>query len=134
MAGAVVVLDAALFRELYPRFASATDAQVGQWFDIAVELVGNGPASPVPYNPPSVTTRQRILYVVMCHLAALDARGDVVGRVASAAEGSVNTQLASGFDGKNGPAWWQQTQCGATAWQLLAPYRTGGKWFGGCKC
>lgn len=133
MAGAVVELDAALFRELYPDYASATDAKIGQWFDQACLLVGNRPGSAIPYDPPSVTTRKTILYVVMCHLAALTARGDLVGRATQASEGSVSVQLSSGLDGGRGGAWWQQTQCGATAWQMLAPFRTGGKWFGGVK-
>lgn len=133
MAGAIVDLDVALFRELYPDHASATDAKIGQWFEIACQLIGNRPGSAIPYDPPSVTTRKTILYVVMCHLAALEARGNLVGRATQATEGSVSVQLASGLDSGRGAAWWQQTQCGATAWQMLGAYRTGGKWFGGVK-
>lgn len=133
MAGAVVTLDVALFRELYPQFSAVSDAKLGQWFDMACLLVGNSPRSAVPYDPPDVTTRQTLLMVVMCHLGSLEARGDMVGRATQASEGSVSMQFSSGLDSRHGPAWWQQTQCGVTAWQLLAPYRTGGKWFGGCK-
>lgn len=133
MAGAVVELDAELFRELYPDHATATDAKIGHWFELACLLIGNRPGSGIPYNPPNVTTRKTILYVLMCHLAALEARGDIVGRATSASQGSVSVQLASGLDGGRQASWWQQTQCGAIAWQMLAPYRTGGKWFGGCK-
>lgn len=134
MAGAVVALDAAAWRAAYPQFAEVTDAQVELWWAMATQLVDNGPGSPIPYDPDAgVTTRQTILWVVMCHLATLDARGDMVGRVASAAEGSVNTSLASGLDGSRAAAWWTQTRCGATAWQLLTAYRAGGMWFHGCK-
>lgn len=135
MAGAVVELDTALFRELYPRYAAASDALIEHWWDVACQIVNNSPASPIPYAPPSVNIRKALLYVLLCHLAELDQRGaGLVGRLGSAAEGSVNAQLASGLDAKAGPAWWQQSQCGATAWQMLKPYRTGGLYFhGGCK-
>ena len=133
MAGGVVELDVGLFRELYPAYAAATDAQIGAWWDIACDLVGNAPGSRIPYDPPSVTTRKGVLYATLCHLAELNTRGNGgVGRISSAAEGSVNAQMS--YDDKSGAAWWVQTQCGALVWQLLKPYRSGVLYFrGGCK-
>ena len=128
---AVVEFDPAAWRAAFPRYASATDDQLAWWWDTATELVDNGPRSPIPYDPPTVRTRQTILYAVVCHLAALDGRGDgAVGRVASAAEGSVNTSFDYGATTARA-AWWTQTQCGAAAWALLKPWRTGGLYFGG---
>lgn len=127
---AVVTLDAAAWRELFPAFATATDAQVGQWFALACMLVDNSDHSAVPYDPPARLQRQAVIDLAMCHLATLAGRGDTVGRVSSAGQGSVNTGMDYQAGAKNA-AWWTQTQCGATAWQLLKPYRVGGAYFHG---
>ena len=130
----IVDLDLVLWRGSYPRYSAATDAQIVLWWDVAQELIDNTPASPIPFNPPEIRTRQIILYALVCHLAALDARGDgAVGRIASAGEGSVNSSFDYGVQSASS-AWWNQTQAGATAWRLLKPYRTGGLYFdGGCE-
>lgn len=128
---AVVDLDVAAWRASFPRHAAATDEQIALWWETAIGIVDNGPRSPIPYDPPAVLTRRTILHALVCHLAALDQRGDgAVGRVASAAEGSVNTSFDYGAQSARA-AWWNQTQCGATAWLLLKPWRTGGLYFGG---
>ena len=127
---AVVELDAAAWREGFPAFASATDAQITQWFGAACLLVGNDEGGVIPYDPPSRLQRRIIIDLVMCHLATLDRRGDAVGRVTSATQGSVSSSTDYAAGGKNA-AWWTQTQCGATAWQLLKPYRSGGAYFHG---
>lgn len=127
---AVVTLDADAWRELYPAFAAATDAQVRHWFAVACLLVDNSERSPVPYDPPARLQRQAILDLVMCHLATLDRRGGIVGRMSNAAQGSVNTGIDYQAGNKNA-AWWTQTQCGATVWQLLKPYRVGGAYYHG---
>lgn len=127
---AVVALDADAWRELFPAFAKATDAQVGQWFTLACLLVGNDEGGMIPYDPPARLQRQAVIDLVMCHLATLDGRGDAVGRVTSATQGSVSSSTEYAAAGKNS-AWWTQTQCGATAWQLLRPYRAGGAYFHG---
>lgn len=129
----VVELEMALWHELYPAFATATDLQLTLWWEQINALIDNSPTSPVPYSPPSQTTRKAIMYAALCHMAELAGRGNgAVGRVVNSAEGSVNAALA--YDDKSGPAWWVQTQCGALAWQMLKPYRAGGLYFGGgCK-
>ena len=126
----VVEFDPALFREMYPRFAGLPDAALRGHFETAALLVGNTPASRVPYDPPGRSDRKTVLYLLVCHLAALETRGDMVGAVTGAAQGSVNATLSVVQRAK--PAWWDQTQCGATAWELLKPYRTGGLYVPGC--
>lgn len=128
---AVVELDTALFRELYPKYADASDQLVEAWWTVACQLIGNTESSRIPYNPPSVTVRKSILYAALCHVAELMTRGNsAVGRVSSASEGSVSTSFDYPALSKNG-AWWAQTQCGALVWQMLLPYRSGGLYFRG---
>ncbi len=127
---AVVELDIEGWRELFPAFAEAADAQVQHWFAQACMLVGNDAGSMIPYDPPSRLQRQTVINLVMCHLATLDRRGDAVGRVTSATQGSVSSSTDYAAAGRNA-AWWTQSQCGATAWQLLKPYRVGGLYLHG---
>lgn len=127
----IVVLDIPTWRAMYPAYAALTDAQITMFFAQARMIVRNRESSPVPYNPPENSDREIILYLLTCHLAELTTRGaGSVGRVASAAEGSVNASMAMGS--RNNARWYEQTQCGSTAWQLLLPYRTGGKYVVGC--
>lgn len=116
---------------MYPAYAALSDEQISLFFAQACMIVRNRESSPVPYDPPKNSDREIILYLLMCHLAELTTRGaGSVGRVASAAEGSVNASMAMGS--RNNSRWFEQTQCGATAWQLLLSYRTGGRYVSGC--
>lgn len=111
----VVTLDIAYFRAAYPQFSDAgalPDAVIERLWGEAEILVDNSAASPIPAREPSGNPRAAILYALLCHLAALATRGDVVGRVGGATQGSVNMSLAYGSV-RNNPQWWQQTQCGA---------------------
>lgn len=96
----VVELDIAYFRAAYPQFADADavpDAML--W-----SACGARPGSlwttrrPPPFRPatPSGNPRKAILYALLCHLATLETRGDAVGRVGGATQGSVNMSLAWG--------------------------------------
>ena len=127
----VVELDIAYFRAAYPAFAdaeTAPDAMLERLWSEAEILVDNTAASSIPARDPSGNPRAAILYALLCHLATLETRGDVVGR---AAQGSVNMSLAWGTARQN-PQWWQQTQCGATAWELLRGWAIGPLYFPGC--
>lgn len=126
-----VTFDIAEFRGIFPQFAEIPDAQLNYFFDTATILVDNSGRSKVPFNPPAVTTRKTILYALVCHLCTLFLRGGgVVGTLSNAAEGSVNT----GFSVPQNPnaAWYNQTQCGATAYQLMIPFIMGGRAYNGC--
>lgn len=128
---AVVIFDPREFKAIRPQFADVPDAQLDYAFDMACEIVDNSERSRVPYNPPAVKTRKVILYALVCHLTELSQRGGgVVGIMTNAAEGSVS----AGFSVPTDPSaeWWNQTQCGATAWQLLQGYMMGGRLYNGC--
>lgn len=126
----VVELDIPEWRATYPQYPDVPDAQLLGLWDVACDLVGNSPSSRIPYNPPRTSARKAVLYATLCHLAYLATRGDVVGNLTSATEGSVNAGLA--YLQKANSRWWDQSPCGATAWMLLARYRSGGLYVRGC--
>jgi hypothetical protein len=62
---AVVTLDISEFRTLYPQFADSvtyTDAEITAQFDIACTLINNTEQSYIPYIPPRIVMRKRVLY------------------------------------------------------------------------
>lgn len=121
---AVVLLDILAFRALYPQVHTLTDAQVQQAFTIACLLLDNTERSRVPYVPDVNTERETLLYLLTSHLCELALRGNaVVGNVASAAEGSVNTSFT--LPSQINAAWFSQTQCGLTYWAASLKYRQG---------
>lgn len=87
-------------------------------------LLDNSDASPVQ----NVTTRGWLFNLLVAHLAALDARsaqagaagGGMLGRVASASEGSVSVSMADYPVGSG--KWFEQTQYGAEYWQAVQPF------------
>lgn len=128
---AVVVFDSAEFKAINPQFADFTDAQLQFAFDVACLVADNTERSRIPYSPPADNTRKTILYLLVCHLCELAIRGGgFVGNMTSAAEGSVSVGIAAPTNPN--AAWFNQTQCGATAWQLLLPYMLGGRLYNGC--
>ena len=129
---ATVVFNPDEFKGINPQFADFTDEQLLFSFNVACELVDNSESSTVPYSPPQVPTRKNLLYLLVCHLCELKIRGGHVGSMTSASEGSVSVGFAAPAS-SNGQ-WFNQTQCGATAWQLMAPYRLGGRLYAGDCC
>ena len=117
-----VSLDIAEWRSMFPQYADegiTPDSLLTAQWPVAEHLVGNSDRSRTPED-----TRALALYYTLCHLITLQSRGDVVGNVTSAAQGSVNAGLA--FMQRANSRWWEQTPCGLTAWELLRPWRTGG--------
>ena len=126
-----VTIDITEFRGIFPQFAEISDEQLNYFFDAATILVDNSDHSKVPFNPPDVTIRKTILYALVCHLCTLSSRGGgVVGTLSNAGEGSVST----GFTVPQIPnaEWYTQTQCGATAYQLMKQFIAGGRAYNGC--
>lgn len=132
-----VTFDPNEFKRIYPQFSAGAscpahaDEQLQFAFDIACLVVDNSERSSIPFDPPAVTARKTILYLLVCHLCELRIRGGgVVGSMTNAAEGSVS----AGFTAPTNPnaQWFNQTQCGATAWQLLSGFMLGGRLFNGC--
>ena len=100
MTMAVVVFDIDEFRALYPNIV-ATDAQLRMFFSIAEGFLDNTDCSIVK----DVAARKTMLYLLVAHLASLNQQAEsgnaVVGRVASATEGSVSISLDYGTMGNN---------------------------------
>lgn len=126
-----VAFNWAIWSSRYPQLVNAatnpvTEAMAGFYWDEAGLYLANCAGSLVwPTGK-----RVLILGMITAHLAALvmrsanaaDPTGSVVGRMASATEGSVSTGLELETPGT--AAWWAQTSYGLNAWQALAPYRT----------
>lgn len=125
--GAVVGFDYAAWLNLFPEFAYVSSAQAALYFDIATTAHRNDVDGPVGDSGKQL----QFLNIVTAHVAALfapkkpggDPANPLVGRIASASEGSVS--VSADFSGLGqSAAWWSQTRYGAMYWQLTKPYRT----------
>lgn len=115
-----VVFDKARFQAAYPE-VQASDAQFAMWFTQAEGLLDNTDHSIVK----KLEEREMLLFLLVRHFSALNeraAQGGLVGRIASATEGSVSVSADMGAVGGNA-AWYLQTPYGTTYWQLTAKYR-----------
>ena len=124
-----VVFDKARFQAAYPE-VQASDAQFAMWFTQAESLLDNTDHSIVE----KLEAREMLLFLLVRHFAALAeraAQGGLVGRIASATEGSVSVSADMGAVGSNA-AWYLQPPYGATFWQLTAKYRRFRYVAGGC--
>ncbi|MBS0040473.1 DUF4054 domain-containing protein [Neisseria sp. Marseille-Q1983] len=124
-----VVFDKARFQTAYPEVRAA-GAQLEMWFAQAESLLDNTGHSIVK----KPEEREMLLFLLVRHFAALSeraAQGGLVGRIASASEGSVSVSADMGAVGGNA-AWYLQTPYGATYWQLTAKYRRFRYVSGGC--
>lgn len=124
-----VAFQPGVFRTQFPQYADDSvysDTLLTAYFDAAVAVLGNED-SPVPYDPPTVYTRQTLLYRATCHLLTLADSDGAPGRLSSASQGSVSTSFdllkANSYSGD----WWAQTPCGQLVWLLLLPYTRGGR-------
>lgn len=125
----VVVFAAAAFKVLYPQFAAVADATLTLYFDLATLIVKNTCRAHVT----DATQRERLLNLLVAHIAALQpvspaggpgSGAALVGRIASATEGSVSVSAEYAASVSASMAWFIQTQYGALFWQLTAPYRS----------
>lgn len=129
---AVLTFDIAAFRAAFPQFADVTNAQLEYYWDVACLISGlNTDGSPIS----NLTSRQTILFLLVCHLATLAQMGDILtGQLTSATEGSVSSGFAA-FPTKNlTEAWYTKTQCGALYWQATKFYWTGGRYYAFKRC
>ncbi|MGJ8524337.1 hypothetical protein LMG33818_000045 [Halomonadaceae bacterium LMG 33818] len=141
------------WRQSFPAFSGLSDAQLQMAWDVATTIVSNDDCSQVPYNPPNVTSRQTILYMLVAHIVALGVAGSPssnsgsssdgsstnssvgdgaqAGPITSASEGSVSVSFAvSGPDSSGSNAgWYNQTRYGQTVLRLLRPYMMGGRYY-----
>lgn len=125
--GAVVGFDYASWMNLFPEFAYVSAPQAAMYFDIATTAHRNDVNGPID----DAAKQLQFLNIVTAHVAALfapkrpggDPANPLVGRVASASEGSVS--VSADFSGLAPSAvWWSQTRYGAMYWQLTKVYRS----------
>ncbi|HEJ7052523.1 TPA: DUF4054 domain-containing protein [Serratia marcescens] len=122
---AVVTLDIASFRAMYPEFYNVTDAILPFLFDQSTDYLNNTDYSLVD----DVVKRERLLYTLMAHLAYVrygDNRkrggSGMVGRIASATQGSVSVSSDLGpIEFRY--AWYTQSPYGMDFWQATKVYR-----------
>ena len=133
----VVTFNFTTFSGLYPEFANCSPTQAAGWFTRASFLCGNQPSNPVNAVAGML---ESCLYLLTAHIAQLnsprDAQGNaaatgqaaspIVGRIDSAAEGSVNVHADMGDANAGSPsqAWYMQTRYGAEYWAATAAVRT----------
>ena len=121
-----VIFSATEFTGMFPQFSTVPTAALQGNFNLATQLLDNTAASIVQDAP----TRQYYLYLLTAHLTALlngengDPPSSVVGRISSAAQGSVSVQSEWAATVGNAEAFFIQTQYGAIFWQATATYRT----------
>lgn len=121
-----VVFDSAEFLAMFPQFSTVIVAALTGNFNLGCQLLDNTAASVVQDAP----TRQYYLYLLTAHITALlngvngSPPSGIVGRISSAAQGSVNVQSEWASQVGNAEAYFIQTIWGATFWQATATYRT----------
>ncbi len=135
-----VTFDFAEWVTLYPEFAACSPVQAAGWFARASILCANSLSNPVYVQTCSVEILKVVLYLLTAHIgwinAPRDASGNpaangapaspLVGRIDSAAEGSVNVHAEIGDANAGSPsqAWYMQTKFGAEYWAMTAFTRT----------
>ena len=129
----VVAFDYTAWSTRYPELSSIAQPLAQAYFNEATLYLDNTAQSLV--RDASVGgQRSLILNMLTAHVAALNApllpgpngsmsSSPLVGRIASAGEGSVSVS-ADLPDIPGTAAWFVQTKYGIAAWQALAPYRT----------
>lgn len=122
---AIVVFDVAAFRERYPEFDAVSNTLLNAYFTEATIYLNNTDSSPVK----DISIRALFLNMLVAHIAALNSgvngekASGLVGRVASASEGSVSVSADAGPSSEN--SWWyKQTTYGSAYWEATKPYRT----------
>lgn len=122
---AVVTFDPVAFKVRYPVFASVSDTLLEACFEEAGLYLSNSDASPVQ----NVARRQSLLWMLTAHIAylggtlAADGQPRPVGRISSAAEGSVSASMDYVTATPGSGAWFNQTQWGAAFFQATTSLR-----------
>lgn len=111
---------------MFPEFSSVDPTLAQGYFALAAATHANDGTGPVD----DVNLQLVLLNLLTAHFAARyttvngQAPSPLVGRIASAGEGSVNVSVEMGSGQPMAAAWYQQTKYGADYWALTAPYRT----------
>ena len=124
-----VKFNASDFLSYYPDFSDKlNDNQLQQCFEIATLFCNNTNTSLIPYDPDKgVMTRKIMIYLLMCHMCSLALRPyDQAGAISSTSQGSISVSFSAPT---NEGAYFNQTPCGSTYWQLMKQFSRGGHLF-----
>ncbi len=128
MASQQIEFDAEEFLQAYPEFATLTEAQLQNYFDMATGILSNRLGAVVCDEKKLKT----MLYLLTAHIAFLFMRGaGQVGAMSSATEGSVSVGFS--VPQNLNAAWFNQSQYGGLFWQMARPYMSG-RYISGCGC
>ncbi len=120
---AVVQLNIAEFKSLYPEMARRNDAALENDFFLATGFLDNSDMSPVQCE----TERKRLLYLLTAHIAEISQRGNAVGAMTGATQGKTTISFAS--PSGNTFDFMKQTKYGLMYLELTAKYRIGGRYY-----
>ena len=116
----IVTFDYSGWTTRYPEMIGVAPAQAAMFFNEATDYLANDGSGPVS-DPVRLG---RILNMLTAHIAFLaDPKRELVGRIASATEGSVSVSAVMD-DIPGTAAWFMQSRYGAAAWQAMAQHRT----------
>lgn len=122
----VVVFEPAVFKTIYPEFATVDNTALMFNFMLATLIVNNSCCSAVS----DANVREALLNVLVAHLTALAqgaggaAPSGIVGRIDKATEGSVSISAGYAAQISESMAYFIQTKYGALFWQLTSPFRS----------
>ncbi len=127
----IVQFDNAEFIAAWPEFTGISSARNQVAFNFATLLLNNSCGSLVC----DANVRMSLLYILTAHIGFLingtnDGAGNVnppyqvVGRLASATEGSVTAAVEYSSEVSESEAFYIQSKYGAMFWQMTAQYRT----------
>jgi hypothetical protein len=124
----IVLFDWSFFLLRYAELSYIGEPLLQLYWNEAAVFCDNTPSSPI--QDASVGgLRYMVLHMATAHVAALNAASSagapastLVGRIASAGQGSVN--VSTTLEGESaGRAYWAQTKYGLAFWQATARYR-----------
>lgn len=115
----VVAFNYSQWQANFPPLAETPQGQATFYFTLACGYCDNSATSPII----NLQTRENILLLLTAHVATLigPTASGLVGRITNASEGSVS--VAADMPSNPDTAWYNQTQYGALAWQMMAPWR-----------
>lgn len=130
--GLIATFDFATWQALFaPAFDTITQPQAELALTLATQYWPNDGSSMAT----TMVIQTNLLYLIEAHVVQLlygvngQPPSGLVGRIASAGEGSVNVSTEWPTNPDN--AWFLQTSYGAMFWQAILPYRSGPVYVGG---
>lgn len=124
--GAIATFDFAAWQRRYPELGAVTEPQAQDYFTEATLYLRNDGTGPVR-DP---VQQLMLLNMLVAHIASLrttsadgQAQGGIVGRIASATEGSVSVTAAEMPNEGSLAAWFQMTPYGLAYWAATASLR-----------